>query len=171
MSFILPHGLFVSCLKELEPSTIAYVSAIAKDVEVVTMKRDEGQGKANSVSGIPMPGTIVQVQGKSVEPNRKEPDKPFKIDGTGENYARDYFDSESERLGNLEDGYVAEKGDQNWSSGLQDEENVDENAVDTDDSEGLLPECQPLHLANDARFGADEDELTLRPDNLDSNLV
>jgi hypothetical protein len=65
MSFILPHRLFNRCLKELEPSTKPYVSAIAKDVEVVTMKRDEGQGKANSVSGIPMPGTIVQVQGKS----------------------------------------------------------------------------------------------------------
>ncbi|MFA7336835.1 MAG: hypothetical protein WC028_08595 [Candidatus Obscuribacterales bacterium] len=47
------------------------------------MKRDEGQGKANSVSGIPMPGTIIQVQGRSVEPNRSEPDDPFKIDGTG----------------------------------------------------------------------------------------
>jgi hypothetical protein len=135
------------------------------------MKRDEGQGKANSVSGIPMPGTIVQVQGKSVEPNRTEPDNPFNTEGTGENYARDYFDDESERLGNLEDGYVAEKGDQNWSAGLQDEENADENAVDADDNEGLLPETQPLHLGYDARFGADEDELTLRPDNLDSNLV
>ncbi len=30
-----------------EPSTKPYVSAIEKDVEVVTMKRDEGQGKAN----------------------------------------------------------------------------------------------------------------------------
>jgi hypothetical protein len=171
MSFILPHRPLSFSKNELEPSSKPYVSAIAKDVEVVSMKRDEGQGKANSVSGIPLPGTIVQVQGKSVEPNRKEPDKPFKIDGTGENYARDYFDAESARLGNLEDAFVIEKSDQTWSSGLQDEENTSENAVDADDSEGHLPESQPLQLDSDVRFGADHDEPTLPSDKFDNNSV
>ncbi len=135
------------------------------------MKRDDGKGKANSVSGIPLPGTIVQVQGKSVEPNRKEPDKPFKIDGTGENYARDYFDAESARLGSLEDAFVIEKRDQTWSSGLQDEENTSENAVDADDSEGHLPECQPVQVEPDVRFGADHDEPILPPDKFDHDSV
>ena len=136
------------------------------------MKRDEGRGKANSISGIPMPGTIIQVQGKSVEPNRNEPEHPFKIDGTGEIYARDYFDDESERLGNLEGDYIAEKGDKNLSLGLQDEENTDANAVDSDGNEDLLPETQQFPLYSDTRFGDDEDEdLTFRPIDLDSNLV
>ncbi|MFA7336836.1 MAG: hypothetical protein WC028_08600 [Candidatus Obscuribacterales bacterium] len=44
--------------------------------------------------------------------------------------------------------------------------------MDSDDNEGLLPETQPLHLGYDTRFGADVyEDLTLRPDNIDSNLV
>jgi hypothetical protein len=136
------------------------------------MKRDDGQGKANSVTGIPMPGTITQVQGKCVEPNRDEPDQPFKTDGTGEHYARDYFDDESERLNNLEDVYAPLKRDQNWSPGLHDEENADKNAVEGDDTEVFLPEAHPERLRSDAIFGADDDaELTLRADHIDNDFV
>lgn len=136
------------------------------------MKSDEGKAKANSISGIPMPGTITQVQGKAVEPNRNEPEHPFKTDGTGEIYARDYFDDESERLVNLEGGYIAEKGDKNLSIGLHDEENTDPSAVGSDGNEAFLPETQPLPLDSDTRFGADEDDgLTARPVDFDGNLV
>jgi hypothetical protein len=157
---------------ELEPSNLLYVSAIAKDIEVVTVKSDNGEGKANPVTGIPMPGTIVQEQGKCVEPNRDEPDQPFKTDGTGENYARDYFDDESDRLNNLEHLYAPKKGDQNWSPGLHDEENADKNAVEGDDTEVFLPEVQPVRSRSDARFGAEDDaELTLRADHIDNDFV
>lgn len=136
------------------------------------MKGDEGKVKANSISGIPMPGTITQVEGKTVEPNRHEPEHPFRTDGTGEIYARDYFDHESERLGNLEGDYVAEKGDKNLSLGLHDEENTDANALDSDGNEGLLPETLSLPFDSGTRFGDDQDaDLTPRPLDLDSNLV
>lgn len=136
------------------------------------MKRDEGKGKANSISGIPMPHTITQVQGKSVEPNRHEPEHVFRSDGTGEIYARDYFDDESERLGNLEGDYIAAKSDKNLSLGLHDEENSDPNAVDSDGNEDLLPEAQSLPLVSGTRFGDDEDDdLAQRPVDFDSNLV
>ena len=127
------------------------------------MKANDEHCTAIGVSGIPMPGTISQLQDISVEPNRNEPENPFNLDDTGENYARDYFDDESERLAVIEGCCLPEKDDQNWSAGLQDEENADENAIDADDHEFFLPEVVHVHDDSDARFGADDfAELTTR---------
>lgn len=136
------------------------------------MKRNPGKGRGNAVSGIPLAGAFTQIQGQSVEPNREERLDAFKTDGTGENYAHDYFDDEEERLGDLEQPYVANKDDQNWSEGLQDEANMDENANDVEGQEGVLPELQPLHLDYTVKGGQDDDQdMMLRPDNIDTSAA
>ncbi len=131
------------------------------------MKRSQGKGKANHVSGIPLPGTIAQVEGQSAEPNRDEPQGAFKTE-SGENYAHDYFNDEEERLGNLEEPFVANKSDQVWSDGIADEENE----VDEGDDEGLLPETQLLHVDLQTEVGDDDNQnLMLRPDNVDDDAA
>lgn len=157
-----------------EPYPLLCVAAIALDDEVITMNSDEGQTKATAiaVSGIPLPGTLVQVPGTSVAPNRDEPDEPFMVDGTGEQYARDYFDDESERLGGLEDSYVPAPHGKLWSSSLDDEENTDPNAAESNDSEVFLPEAKSLEVNNEVRFGMeDEEDLALPADKFDDSSV
>ncbi len=104
------------------------------------MKRNQGKGKALDVSGIPMPNTIVQIEGQTVETNREEPNVSFKSE-TPENVGHTYFSDEEKRLSDLERAVVT-KADQKWSEGLADESNEE----DEDDDEGLLPETQPLHV-------------------------
>ncbi len=135
------------------------------------MKSNPGKGKGNAVSGIPMAGGFTQIQGQSVEPNREERIDAFKTDGTGENYAHDYFDDEEARLGDLNEPYVANKDDQHWSDGLQDEANMDENANDVEGQEGVLPELQPLHLDYTSGGQDDSVDTMLRPDNIDSSAA
>lgn len=157
-----------------EPNQGLCVSAIALDDEVSTMNSDEGQTKAKAiaVSGIPLPGTLVQVPGTAVVPNRDEPDEPFKVDGTGEQYARDYFDDESDRLGGLEDSYVPATRGKVWSPSLDDEENTDPNAAESNDSEVFLPEAKSLEVDNEVRFGMEDDEeLALRTDKFDDSSI
>ncbi|CAN5449147.1 hypothetical protein BH11CYA1_BH11CYA1_37490 [soil metagenome] len=127
------------------------------------MSGNDEHCSAIGVSGIPMAGTISQLQDIAAEPNRSEPVNPFNLDDHGENYARDYFDDESERLSIIEGCCLPDKNEQGWSAGLQDEENVDENAIDADEHEFFLPEVVHAHNENDARFGADDfAELTTR---------
>jgi hypothetical protein len=126
------------------------------------MKRKEGKGKANSISGIPLENSMAQVEGQSAEPNRDEPPGAFKVEDSGENYPHDYFDDEIERLGDLLEPTVANKSDREWSDGLKDEENDEDLA----DGEGVLPEIQPLHLDRQSP-GEDEGlDTVLRPDNV-----
>jgi hypothetical protein len=130
------------------------------------MKRNQGKGKALDISGIPLPGTITQVEGQTVETNREEGLSPFKHD-TKENYGHDYFDDETERLGDLDKPFVANKDDRTWSDGIADEANEQ---TDEDDDEGLLPETQPLHVDLMTETGADDDANTvLRPDNVEDD--
>jgi len=129
------------------------------------MKRDQGKGKANSISGIPMPGVLIQLQGQSVETNRDEEEGAFRRDDRGENYARDYFDDEEERLGDLDGPYIVNKDDQQWSDGLKDEENDE----DLGDDEAILPESQPLHIDLALEAGMEDSlDLVLHPDNIDT---
>lgn len=128
------------------------------------MKRNQGKGKANDISGIPLPGAIPQVEGQSVEPNRDEPEAAFQVNSDSEkaeNFAHDYFDDEEERLGNLEAPFVANKDDEEWSDGLADEENENDDMSD----DGLLPETQPLHVDPSVNnVGQDDDaDVVLRP--------
>jgi hypothetical protein len=127
----------------------------------------QGKGKANDVSGIPLPGAIPQVEGQSVEPNRDEPQGAFKTEST-DNYAHDYFDDEEDRLGNLQAPYTANKADQEWSDGIKDEENED----DARDDEGLFPETQPLHVDPMTETGADDNaDVMLRPTQVDDDAA
>lgn len=129
------------------------------------MKRNQGKGKAISISGIPMPGGLVQVEGQSVEPNRDEDQGAFRRDDRGENYARDYFDDEEERLGDLDGPYIVNKDDHQWSDGLKDEENEE----DLGDDEAILPETQPLHIDLALEAGLEYSlEVVLSPDNIDT---
>ncbi len=131
------------------------------------MKHNQGKGKALDVSGIPLPNTIVQVDGQTVETNREEPSVSFKSE-TRENVGHTYFSDEEERLGNIEEPFVNNKADQKWSEGLADESNLDED--DNDDDECLLPETQPLHVDPLSANGEDDDaELVLRPDNVEDD--
>ncbi|HEY9679305.1 MAG TPA: hypothetical protein V6C76_14960 [Drouetiella sp.] len=131
------------------------------------MKRSQGKGKANDISGIPLPGTLAQIEGQSIEPNRDEPPGAFKTE-TPENDRRNYFDDEEERLGNLETPFVANKADDQWSEGLEDEENEFDDRSD----DGLFPETQPLHVSQSPEGGADDSEdMVLRPTQIDDDVA
>ncbi|HEY9732195.1 MAG TPA: hypothetical protein V6C89_09790 [Drouetiella sp.] len=130
------------------------------------MKHNQTKGKALDISGIPLPGTIAQMDGaQTVESNREEPDVSFKEE-TPDNVGHTYFTDEEARLGNLEMPYVNNKADEKWSEGLADECNE----ADDDDDEGLLPETQPLHvdvMSGDAK--GDNPDVVLRPDNVEDD--
>jgi hypothetical protein len=131
------------------------------------MKRNQGKGKANDVTGIPLPGTIPQVEGQSVEPNREEPQGSFKTE-SAENYAHDYFDDQEDCLGDLEAPYTANKDDQRWSDGIKDEENEE----DVSGDEGLFSETQPLHVDQTNEIGADDNaDVMLRPTQVDDDAA
>lgn len=133
----------------------------------MTFKRKgREKGKAMEVSGIPLSGTISQVENPSVEPNRDEPRNAFREDSdTDESYTHDYIRDEEERLGNLAGGYVANKADETWSDGLRDEANE----PDLFDGEGMFPEIQPLHVDMEDDQPGEEDtlDMVLRPDNIE----
>ena len=63
------------------------------------------------------------------------------------------------------EGYIANKADDQWSPGLQDEENV----PDDNSNEGLYPEIQPLHIDPLSKVAGEEDnpDFSLRPDTVD----
>ena len=126
------------------------------------------KGKALDISGVPLPGgqSFIQIDNPCVEPNRDEPMNAFRegeIDA--EEYAHDYVRDEQKRLGSLMEGYVANKDDEQWSVGLQDEENE----PDDNSSEGLFAEIQPLHIdpLSAAVAGEDDADISLRPDTVD----
>ena len=102
---------------------------------------------SNNIEGIPLPGDMPQVQGSAV-PNREDTSLLQNPDGDTEaEYAVDYFDAvESDSA----DEYLPSKDNQQWSPGLEDEENNyglnSFSDQDNDWDEGLWPETQPLHL-------------------------
>jgi len=123
-------------------------------------------GKGLSISGIPLPGGFSQEETPSAEPNREEPANAFKeAEDIDDSYGRDYIRDETDRLGPALGGYVANKADEQWSVGLEDEANEPEDLSD----EGLLPEIQPLHI--DPRSLGEDDNLDmmLRPDTIDGD--
>lgn len=130
------------------------------------MKHNQAKGKALDISGIPLAGTITQLDGaQTVETNREEPGVSF-INETPENVGHTYFSDEEARLGNLEMPYVNNKSDEKWSDGIADECNQEEE----DDDEGLLPETQPLHVDLMSGGGkGDNPDIVLRPDNVEDD--
>lgn len=130
------------------------------------MKRHQGKGKANDISGIPLPGTLTQIEGRSIEPNRDEPNNAFKLDEPDQEFGHDYFNDEEERLGNLDGPFVANKSNEQWSDGIADEANEADDA----DDEGLLPETQPLHVEVRPGLGEDDNyDTALNPDNVEDD--
>lgn len=125
------------------------------------------KGKGMELSGVPLPsGQFSQLDNPSAEPNRVEPVNAFKEEEDyDDSYARDYIREESERLGPLNGGYIANKDDQEWSPGIEDEENEPDDASD----EALFPEIQPLHIDVLSKVVANEDDpdISLRPDTID----
>jgi hypothetical protein len=124
------------------------------------------KGKGLNISGIPLGGAgFSQEETPSAEPNREEPVNAFReVDDNDDSYARDYIRDESARLGPALGGYVANKADEQWSVGLEDEANEPEDLSD----EGMLPEIQPLHIDPNSPGEDDSLDLMLRPDTIDS---
>jgi hypothetical protein len=127
------------------------------------------KGKGLPVSGIPLAGVISQVEESSAEPNRIEALNAFHEDQEAADPRpydqRDYIGDEQDRLGNS-DMYIANKDDEQWSEGLEDEANIADDSSD----EGMFPEIQPLHidLASTAGLGEDDNlNVILRPDTVD----
>jgi hypothetical protein len=111
-------------------------------------------GYGNNIDGIPLPGDMPQIQGSST-PNRDDTSLLSNPDGDTEGeYAVDYFDAVENETGQQPEPYVADKSNQKWSEGLEDEENdyglLSFDEQDNDWNEGLLPETQPLHLESRA---------------------
>jgi hypothetical protein len=131
--------------------------------------REKGKGMATS--GIPLSGGISQIENTSVESNRFEAKNAFKegeetID-TRDYAHRDYISDEEDRIGTVSDAYIANKDDEEWSDGLEDEANLPDDFSD----EALYPEIQPLHvdLGATAGLGKDDDmNMVLRPDTMDN---
>ena len=125
------------------------------------------KGKALDISGLPLPGqAFTQFDNPGAEPNRNEPQNAFKEEeDRDESYMHDYTRDEKERLGPLMEGYVANKDDEQWSAGLQDEQNE----LDDKSKEGLYPEIQPLHIDVLSKVAANEDDpdFVLKPDTVD----
>lgn len=92
----------------------------------------QGKGKANKISGIPLPNSLSQTDESSVEPNRKEMINTFREDRRYDPYATDYFRDEEKRLEGLK-GTAPAPGHEEWSEGLLDEANEPE-----DNPESLL---------------------------------
>lgn len=131
----------------------------------MTFKRKgREKGKAMEISGIPLSGTMSQVENPAVEPNREEPVNAFReADDNDESYARDYIRDEEERIGARLDGYISNKADESWSDGLQDEANEPEDLS----HEGMFPEIQPLHLDVSDQGEDDSMDVVLRPDTIE----
>jgi hypothetical protein len=129
------------------------------------------QSEGYNIEGIPLPGDLPQVDG-SAAPNEPRNSTLSNPEGQVEEpYAVDYFDAEIERLGD-NGPVVASKDNQNWSEGIEDEENVGEASfaeLDDDWDEGVFPETQPLTVQGTATE-QDNEELSsymeLQPDNL-----
>ncbi len=123
------------------------------------------RSRANKLSGsAPIPLTIVQPDDEA-ETYRDETDGAFFREDSGELYARDYFADEEERLGNLETPHMANKDIREWSDGLRDEENLQD---DQNEDEELSPESmlQYVDLALEAG-DVDSFEVSLRPAAID----
>ena len=124
------------------------------------------KGKANPISGFPLPGSMSQEEGSSVEPNRDEPKKTLEHQDDGERYARDYFDDEEERLGDLSQPFVANKDDEEWSVGIADEANPD---IEQGSDSEIFPETEPLFVIPDSG-DSERDEagnIILRPSTIE----
>jgi hypothetical protein len=136
-------------------------------------KTGREKGKGLSVSGIPFGGAISQIEEGSAEPNRIEATNAFKEDQEASDSRaydkRDYIGDEVDNLGNA-DVFIANKDDEVWSDGLEDEANIPLFEDDGSD-QGLFPEIQPLHvdLASTAGLGGDDNlNVILRPDTIDN---
>lgn len=99
-------------------------------------------GYGNNIDGIPLQGDMPQTESSAV-PNRTDADFNAKGDLESD-YPVDYFDAEENRLGDPIRGAL---GDERWSDGVQDEENLEfaEQNDDVDDEFGL-PEMGPIDL-------------------------
>lgn len=97
---------------------------------------EEGKGKANSISGIPLSGGFTQIDEGSAEPNREEETNTFKEERRYEPYAHDYFRDETERLEKLS-GSLPATPNEEWSEGLNDEANQYDNNLPMDQGEEI----------------------------------
>ncbi|HEY9793208.1 MAG TPA: hypothetical protein V6D22_22600 [Candidatus Obscuribacterales bacterium] len=123
----------------------------------------------NNIEGVPLPGDIPQVQGSAV-PNRE--DSPTLQNPQGEALDEaplDYVTKESkERDGGP---FVDSKDDEQWSPGIEDEENsgfMSFSEQDKNWTEGVFPETEPLNVQGDADEQSSEElsHIELRPDNI-----
>ena len=139
-----------------------------------TQGREKGKGMATS--GIPLSDGISQMEDTSVETNEFEAANAFKEDQDLPDPRpydkRDFIGDEEEQMGNNSQGFIANKDDEEWSDGLEDECNLPDilTGQDIDAEEGLFPETEPLHMDLGATAGLGEDDdadMILRPDTMD----
>jgi hypothetical protein len=139
-------------------------------------RKNQGKGKGIATSGIPLAGGISQIDESSVETNNFEAKNAFKEDQDMPDPRpydqRDFIGDEEEQMGDRSNTYIANKDDEEWSEGMEDECNLPDiltgEALDAE--EGLFPETEPLHidLGASAGLGDDDDaDMILRPDTMD----
>jgi hypothetical protein len=138
--------------------------------------KDKSKGKGIPTSGIPLPGGISQMEDSSVETNNFEAANAFKEDQDMADPRpydqRDFIGDEEEQMGDRSNTFIANKDDEEWSDGMEDECNLPDilTGEDADAEEGLFPETGPLHIDLGATAGIGEDDdadMILRPDTMD----
>jgi hypothetical protein len=123
----------------------------------------------NNIEGVPLPGDIPQVIGSSA-PNRDHSPTLRKPEGEPENEAPlDYVKKTAEQR--HDEPFVPSKDADQWSSGIDDEENsgyMSFSDVDEEWPEGLFPETEPLTIEGQAQAQSSEEfsDIELKPDNI-----
>ena len=143
-------------------------------------RKDTGRqkGKGMATSGIPLSGGgISQFEDTSVETNNFEAANAFKEDQDDVDDRpydkRDFIGDEEEQMGGASGAFLANKDDEEWSEGMEDECNLPDPLLNetADEEDALFPETEPLHvdLASTAGLGGDDSmDMVLRSDTMDN---
>jgi hypothetical protein len=143
-------------------------------------RKDKGRekGKGMATSGIPLSGGgISQIEDTSVETNNFEAANAFKEDRDESDDRpydkRDFIGDQEEQMNDGSGPFIANKDDEEWSEGMEDEANLPDPLLNEsdDEDEALFPETEPLHvdLSSTAGLGGDDSlDMVLRPDTIDN---